>query len=157
MNKTPSLKLKLLPHYGDLPLPKYETEDAAGMDLCAAIDDDIILYPGDNIAIPSGLMMEIPKGYEGQIRPRSSLAKKYAITVTNTPGTIDADYRGEVMILLSHLGHIPLIIERGDRIAQLVIAPITQMQVEVADKLSETTRGEGGFGSTGRKIDKPTK
>ena len=149
MMKTPSLKLKLLPNYDKLPLPKYETDDAAGMDLRAAIDDDIILNPGDNIAIHSGLMMEIPKGYEGQIRPRSGFAYKYAITVTNTPGTIDADYRGEVMILLSHLGKTPLTIKRGDRIAQLVIAPITQMQVKVAEELSETTRGAGGRGSTG--------
>ena len=143
------LKIHPLPHYQGLELPAYQSAAAAGLDLRAAISEDIILNPGARIAIPSGLMMAIPKGYEGQIRPRSGLAHKHGITVANAPGTIDADYRGEVMILLIHLGDAPFTIQRGDRIAQLVIAPINQMQIEITHELDDTTRGAGGFGSTG--------
>ena len=143
------LKIHPLPHYQGLELPAYQSAAAAGLDLRAAISEDIILNPGARMAIPSGLMLAIPKGYEGQIRPRSGLAHKHGITLANAPGTIDADYRGEVMILLIHLGEVPFTIQRGDRIAQLVIAPISQMQVEITHEFDDTTRGSGGFGSTG--------
>ena len=146
------LKIHPLPHYQGLELPAYQSAAAAGLDLRAAISADITLNPAARMAIPSGLMLAIPKGYEGQIRPRSGLAHKHGITLANAPGTIDADYRGEVMILLIHLGGVgdaPFTIQRGDRIAQLVIAPISQMQVEITHEFDDTTRGAGGFGSTG--------
>ena len=146
------LKILPLPHYEGLDLPAYQSAAAAGLDLRAAITEDIIVKPAARMAIPSGLVMAIPQGYEGQIRPRSGLAHKHGITLANAPGTIDADYRGEVMVLLIHLGGVgdaPFTITRGARIAQLVIAPITQMPIEIADELDDTTRGQGGFGSTG--------
>lgn len=143
------LKILPLPHYQGLELPAYQSAAAAGLDLRAAIDDDITLNPAARMAIPSGLMMAIPQGYEGQIRPRSGLAHKHGISIANAPGTIDADYRGEVMVLLIHLGDTPFTITRGARIAQLVIAPISQMPVEITHELDDTPRGGGGFGSTG--------
>ena len=146
------LKIHPLPHYQGLERPAYQSAAAAGLDLRAAISEDIILNPAARMAIPSGLMLAIPKGYEGQIRPRSGLAHKHGITLANAPGTIDADYRGEVMILLIHLGGVgdaPFTIQRGARIAQLVIAPMTQMPVEITHEFDDTTRGQGGFGSTG--------
>ncbi|MEM9332722.1 MAG: dUTP diphosphatase [Pseudomonadota bacterium] len=146
-----TLKIVRLPHSEGLELPAYETEDAAGMDLRAAVpqDDPVHLAPGARILVPTGLIMEIPKGYEGQIRPRSGLAFKNGITCLNTPGTIDADYRGEVMVLLIHLGDTPFLIERGMRIAQMVIAPVSQVIIEEVSLANETERGSGGFGSTG--------
>ena len=143
------LKIHPLPHYQGLERPAYQSAAAAGLDLRAAISADIILNPAARIAVPSGLKLAIPEGYEGQIRPRSGLAHKHGITIANAPGTIDADYRGEVMILLIHLGDAPFTIQRGARIAQLVIAPITQMPVEITHEFDDTTRGQGGFGSTG--------
>jgi len=119
------------------------------MDLLAAIDADITIAPGERLAIATGLTMAIPEGYEGQVRPRSGLARHHGITIANAPGTIDADYRGEVMVLLIHLGNEPVIIQRGMRIAQLVIAPVVQAVIELADTLDDTNRGAGGFGSTG--------
>lgn len=145
------LKIVRLPHSEGLDLPSYETADAAGMDLRAAVSegDPIKLKPGKRILVPTGLIMEIPSGFEGQIRPRSGLAFKNGITCLNTPGTIDADYRGEVMVLLINLGEKNFIIERGMRIAQMVVAPVHQVNILEADLANETERGSGGFGSTG--------
>ena len=148
MNK-PTLLIKRLEHAMDLPLPSYETEGSAGLDLRAAVDDDIVLGTLERAAIPTGLSIAIPNGYEGQVRPRSGLAFRHGLSVTNAPGTIDADYRGELKILLINLGHEPVTITRGMRCAQLVIAPVSQVQVVQASSLDETKRGAGGFGSTG--------
>ncbi len=147
----PTLKLVRLPHGEDLPLPAYETAGAAGMDLRAAVADDqpITLAPGQRALVPTGFVMEIPEGFEAQIRPRSGLAFKNGITCLNTPGTIDSDYRGEVKVLLINLGDQPFEITRGMRIAQTIIAPVTQVWVQEATEASTTNRGAGGFGSTG--------
>jgi dUTP pyrophosphatase len=134
----------------DAIVPRYQTADAAGMDLHAALDQPMQVAPGAVVAVPTGLAMAIPRGYEGQVRPRSGLARKHAVTVANAPGTIDSDYRGECMVLLINLGREPFTIEHGDRVAQLVIAPVSQAEVEVVEELSATERGAGGFGSTGR-------
>lgn len=140
-----------LPHSDRLELPAYETADAAGMDLRAAVADNepVTLAPGARALIPTGFIMEIPSGFEGQIRPRSGLALKHGITCLNTPGTIDADYRGEIMVLLINHGEMPFVIERSMRIAQIVFAPVTQVDVVEATLASDTVRGAGGFGSTG--------
>jgi dUTP pyrophosphatase len=134
----------------DAVVPRYQTVDAAGMDLHAALDEPMVVPPGDVVAVPTGLAMAIPRGFEGQVRPRSGLARKHGITVANAPGTLDADYRSEVMVLLINLGRERYTIEPGDRIAQLVIAPVVQAQLDVVEELSATERGSGGFGSTGR-------
>ncbi len=141
-----------LDHGQDLPLPSYHSEHAAGLDLVAAIgfEAPVTLQPGSRTLIPTGLRLELPEGYEAQVRPRSGLALKNGITVLNSPGTIDADYRGEVGVILANLGGAPFEIRRGDRIAQLVVAPIVQAQLIEVDDLSDTDRGEGGFGSTGK-------
>ena len=146
-----TLKIIRLPHGEGLELPSYETQDAAGMDLRAAVPENepLILKVGKRLLIPTGLVMEIPKGHEGQIRPRSGLAFKNGITCLNTPGTIDADYRGEVMVLLINHGEKTFKIERGMRIAQMVIAPVIQVKITEGSLASETDRGSGGFGSTG--------
>src|SRR5690606_23304400 len=128
----------------------YQTADAAGMDLHAAIDAPMTLAPGVVIAVPTGLAMAIPRGYEGQVRPRSGLARKHAVTVANAPGTVDSDYSGEIMILLINLGRDPYTIEPNDRGAQLVIAPVVQAELVEVAELPRTERGTGGFGSTGR-------
>ena len=138
-----------LPHNADLLLPAYETAQSAGMDLAAAIDAPMTLAPGKRAMVPTGLAIALPAGYEAQVRPRSGLAAKNGVTVLNTPGTIDADYRGEVKVILVNLGEDPFEIERGMRIAQMVIAPVTQASFTEVDSLSETERGSGGFGSTG--------
>lgn len=130
--------------------PKPATQDAAGMDLKAAIDEDIILEPGAIKLIPAGFAMALPQNFEAQIRPRSGLALRHGITVLNSPGTIDADYRGEVGVILINHGKDAFTIQRGERIAQMVIAPTTNAQLEIVQELEETTRGSGGFGSTGR-------
>ena len=147
----PTLGLVCLPHAEGLDLPAYETAGAAGMDLRAAVPEDrpLMLMPGKRALVPTGFIFEIPQGYEAQIRPRSGLAFKHGITCLNTPGTIDSDYRGEVKVLLINHGDEEFLIERGMRIAQVVIAPVTQMRVAEVDAASETTRGAGGFGSTG--------
>ena len=142
------LRVTLLPHA--VGAPTYQTEEAAGLDLCAAVDEPVTLPPGRVVAIPTGLQIEIPSGYEGQVRARSGLAMRHAIGVPNAPGTIDADYRGEVRVLLVNWGTEPYVVRRGDRVAQLVIAPVARAVVEVAEALSETSRGAGGFGHTGR-------
>ena len=130
--------------------PEYQSEHAAGMDLVAAIDREVEIAPGEVVAVPTGLRLEIPVGYEGQVRPRSGLAAKHAIGVPNAPGTIDADYRGEVKVLLVNLGRSPYRVQRGDRIGQLVIAPVVRAAIEVVASLTTTARGDGGFGHTGR-------
>ncbi len=145
------VEFKTLPHFDGLALPAYETVLAAGADLRAAVaaDAPMTLAPGARALVPTGLSMALPAGYEAQIRPRSGLAYKHGITCLNTPGTIDADYRGEVKVLLINHGDSEFIINRGERIAQMVIAPITQPVFKSVETLSETARGEGGFGSTG--------
>jgi dUTP pyrophosphatase len=147
----PILSLIRLPHGAGLELPAYETKGAAGMDLRAAVDEDVplTLQPGSRVLVPTGLIFEIPEGYEGQIRPRSGLAFKNGLTCLNTPGTVDSDYRGEVKVLMINLGEEPFQITRGMRIAQMVIAPVVQVRVTEITEGSETTRGAGGFGSTG--------
>jgi len=146
-----TLSIIRMPNAEGLELPSYETQDAAGMDLRAAVPENepLILKIGKRILVPTGLIMEIPKGHEGQIRPRSGLAYKNGITCINTPGTIDADYRGEVMVLLINHGEKTFKIERGMRIAQMVIAPVMQVEIAEGSLASETNRGSGGFGSTG--------
>ena len=146
-----TLNIVRLPHAEGLEFPSYETQDAAGMDLRAAVPENepLILKTGKRLLVPTGLVMEIPKGHEGQIRPRSGLAFKNGITCLNTPGTIDADYRGEVMVLLINHGEKTFKIERGMRIAQMVIAPVMQVEITEGSLASETDRGTGGFGSTG--------
>jgi len=145
----PVLRVTRLEHGADLPLPRYETEHSAGLDLRAALEEDLTVAPGERVVIPTGLRIEIPPGYEGQVRPRSGLAMKYGLTVLNAPGTIDADYRGEVKVLLVNVGQNAHVLERGERVAQLVVAPVTRVVLEEVEELSETERGEGGFGSTG--------
>ncbi len=149
----PALTLIRLPHARDLDLPTYETAGAAGMDLRAAVpgDQPMTVRPGGRVLVPTGFIFEIPAGYEGQVRPRSGLAFKHGITCLNTPGTIDSDYRGEVKVLLANLGEQDFIVERGMRIAQMVIAPVTQVAIREADGATTTARGAGGFGSTGSK------
>ncbi len=147
--KPPTVRVKTLPHFDGLALPSYETAQSAGMDLRAAIDDDIVLDPMARTLVPTGFAMALPAGYEAQIRPRSGLAIKHGISVLNSPGTIDADYRGEVKIILANLSDTPFTISRGMRIAQMVIAPVTQIGWQDVDMLDETARGAGGFGSTG--------
>lgn len=143
------IKIKRLPHGADLPLPSYASHDAAGMDLCAAVDKSITLKPGERALVPTGIAIALPPRTEAQVRPRSGLAVKHGITVLNTPGTIDADYRGEVQVILINLGSEPFQITRGSRIAQMVIAPVVQATLVEVGELDHTPRGEGGFGSTG--------
>jgi dUTP pyrophosphatase len=140
-----------LPHFQGLALPAYETADAAGMDLRAAVADSepVTLAPGHRAMVPTGLTIALPSGYEAQVRPRSGLAAKHGITCLNSPGTIDADYRGEVKVILINLGQEPFVIKRGERIAQMIIAPVTRAELKVVAELDVTKRGRGGFGSTG--------
>ncbi len=152
MSKAVIVEVCPLEHFGDLSLPAYETALAAGMDLRAAVPDGepLTLAPGARAMVPTGLSIALPAGYEAQIRPRSGLAAKHGLTCLNTPGTIDADYRGEVKVILINLGDEAFVIKRGERIAQMVVAPVTQAEMKVVTALSETARGAGGFGSTGR-------
>lgn len=144
-----TLRILRLPHAEGLALPAYETAGAAGMDLRAAVIDDLVLEPGRRAAVPTGLVLEIPDGFEGQVRPRSGLAINHGVTCLNSPGTIDSDYRGEAKVILANLGDEPFTVSRGMRIAQLVIAPVTRIQVAEITDLTPTVRGSGGFGSTG--------
>jgi dUTP pyrophosphatase len=146
------VEIHQLPHGYDLLLPAYQTADAAGLDLLAAVPASapLMLLPGRYEMVPTGLTIALPPGYEAQIRPRSGLAAKHGVTVLNSPGTIDADYRGEINVLLINHGQAPFQIRRGERIAQMVIAPVTRAELVPVDVLSETARGSGGFGSTGR-------
>ena len=147
----PTIAVTRLPHAEGLPLPAYETHGAAGMDLRAAVAEDapITLRPGGRTMAPTGLCIALPEGFEAQVRPRSGLAAKAGVTCLNTPGTIDSDYRGEVKVILINLGPEDFVIRRGDRIAQMVIAPVVQAQWVEVESLDETVRGAGGFGSTG--------
>lgn len=142
--------LMRLPHAHDLPLPAYQSEDAAGLDLVAAVEEPLILLPLGRALVPTGLVMALPSGYEAQVRPRSGLAAKHGITVLNSPGTVDADYRGEVKVILINLSDAPFTINRGERIAQMVIAPVSRAHLVETEVLDATSRGAGGFGSTGR-------
>jgi dUTP pyrophosphatase len=146
MNK---VLMKKLEHAKDLPLPNYESASAAGMDIRAAVASPVILKPGNRTLIPTGLQMALPAGFEAQIRPRSGLAIRNGITMLNAPGTIDADYRGEIKVIAINHGEEEFVINHGDRIAQMVIAPVTQFPVVEVTDLSKTQRGSGGFGSTG--------
>jgi dUTP pyrophosphatase len=146
------VEVRRLPHAEGLALPAYQTEHAAGLDLVAAVGEQapLTLAPGERVLVPTGLAIALPPGFEGQVRPRSGLALKHGITVLNAPGTIDADYRGEVSVLLINHGSEPFVIRRGERIAQLVIASVRRAELSVTVALSETSRGAGGYGSTGR-------
>lgn len=141
--------IKRLPHGRGLALPAYETPLAAGLDLPAALDEPLSVAPRQIVMVPTGLALAIPPGFEGQVRPRSGLAIKKGLTVVNAPGTIDADYRGEVKVGLINLGSEPVLIQRGDRVAQLIVAPVVQAELEEVDQLPDTSRGADGFGSTG--------
>lgn len=143
------VKLKILPHGNGLPLPAYATADAAGADLAAALEAPLTLAPGERKDVPTGIALALPAGWEGQVRPRSGLALRHGITILNSPGTIDADYRGEIRVILANLGSEPVTIARGERIAQLVIAPVSRAEWQVVSELPATARGAGGFGSTG--------
>ena len=146
-----SVSVKRLAHNSDIPLPAYESTSAAGMDLPAALDSDLVLKPGARALIPTGLAIALPEGYEAQIRPRSGLAARFGVTVLNTPGTVDADYRGELKVILNNFGKDCFTVERGMRIAQMVIVPVIQAELKETDILPNTERGESGFGSTGIK------
>ena len=145
----PKLLIRRLENNLDLPLPEYETTSAAGLDLPAAVSHDLRLDPREHALVPTGLAVALPAGFEAQIRPRSGLAAKNGITVLNSPGTIDADYRGEINVILINLGQEPFTISRGMRVAQMIIAPVTQIDILEVEKLDQTARGTGGFGSTG--------
>lgn len=138
-----------LPHGDGLPLPAYMSDHAAGADLCAALADTLTLLPGARALVPTGFAIALPHGYEAQVRPRSGLAIREGVTCLNAPGTIDADYRGEICVVLVNLGNEPVVLRRGDRIAQLIVAPVSRARFEVVDELPASARGDGGFGSTG--------
>ena len=152
MSVTIKVDIRQLPHGEGLALPAYQSAHAAGLDLLAAVPEGtpLILSPGQRALVPTGLTIALPSGYEAQVRPRSGLASKHGVTVLNTPGTVDADYRGEIGVLLINHGDAPFSIRRGERIAQLVIAPVARVELGPATELSATDRGSGGFGSTGR-------
>ncbi|MCS7272719.1 MAG: dUTP diphosphatase [Fimbriimonadales bacterium] len=138
------------PDATDLPLPHYQTEGAAGVDLYAAVKEPVILQPGERALVPTGIRIALPPGYEAQVRPRSGLAIRHGIGLLNAPGTIDSDYRGEIQVILINWGQEPFVIRRGERIAQLVVAPVARVEWELVPELPPTARGEGGFGHTGR-------
>lgn len=143
------VSLEILEHASDLPLPSQATSGSSGVDLRAAVDDDTLIPPGASRLVPTGIRVSIPAGYEWQVRPRSGNALRHGVTVLNTPGTVDSDYRGEVMVILANLGREPFTVRRGDRIAQAVLAPVVRPRFRVVDALPETERGEGGFGHSG--------
>lgn len=149
MSKPITISVTRMPHAAELALPSYATEHSAGMDLLAAVNEAVTLAPGARMLVPTGLAIALPDGYEAQIRPRSGLALKHGITLVNTPGTIDADYRGEVGVIIINHGDAPFVIERGMRIAQMVIAPYTRAAFSEVIELPTSARGAGGFGSTG--------
>jgi dUTP pyrophosphatase len=146
-----TVRLRRLPHGEGLPLPAYQSQHAAGLDIVAGVPDGepVELLPGARALIPTGFALELPQGYEAQMRPRSGLALKHGVTLLNSPGTIDCDYRGEVMVIVVNHGSETVVVRRGDRIAQLVIAPVSHVEIAVADELEATARGARGFGSTG--------
>ena len=141
-----------LPHGAQMDLPSYATEQAAGLDLMAALAEPVTLAPGQRAMIPTGIAIALPVGFEAQVRPRSGLAAKHGVTILNSPGTIDADYRGEVGVILVNLGDAPFTVKRGERIAQIIVAPVAQASWREVTALSATARGAGGFGSTGTKV-----
>lgn len=143
------VRVSRLPHAEGVPLPAAASEGSAGLDLRAAVTEELTLEPGERLLVPTGLVLELPPGWEGQVRPRSGLAVRHGIGLLNSPGTIDSDYRGEVQVLMVNLGTEPFVVRRGDRIAQLVVAPVAAVEVREAGSLSPTDRGDGGFGSTG--------
>jgi dUTP pyrophosphatase len=147
--KSVDLKMIRLPHGAGLPLPEYQSAQAAGLDLLAAVTDDVTIDPGQRQPIPTGIAIALPLGTEAQVRPRSGLAARHGVTVLNTPGTIDADYRGEILVILINLGSESFTVRRGMRIAQLVIAPVLRARIAEGGELAKTSRGRGGFGSTG--------
>jgi dUTP pyrophosphatase len=146
-----TVRVLRLPHGAGLPLPSYQSKHAAGLDLVAAVPREapVKLPPGARALVPTGFALELPQGYEAQVRPRSGLALKAGVTLLNSPGTIDADYRGEVMVIMINHGVEPFLVQRGDRIAQLVVAPVSHVEIVAVEALAETERGQGGFGSTG--------
>ncbi len=146
---TVTVAVEVLPNGEGLPLPTYATAGAAGADLCAAVEGELVIPPGGRVAVPTGLRVAVPAGFELQVRPRSGLALSWGVTVANAPGTVDSDYRGEVKVVLVNLGEKPYTVRRGDRIAQLVLAPVCRAQFQSVPALPPTPRGEGGFGSTG--------
>ncbi len=150
MTQTVTVPVRLLPHAADLGLPAYATAEAAGLDLRAAIDQPIHLPPGARAPVPTGIALALEPGWEAQVRPRSGLALNHGVTVLNSPGTVDSDYRGEVTVIVINHGHVPVEIVRGMRVAQLVVAPVARVAWAPAEALAETGRGTGGFGSTGR-------
>lgn len=144
-----TVRFRRLAHGRGLPLPAPASPGSSGVDLRAALDEDVVLRPGERILVPTGLVLEVPPGFEGQVRPRSGLALEHGVTVANAPGTVDSDYRGEVKVILVHLGDAPITLSPGDRIAQLVVARTEAVEWEEADDLADSGRGSGGFGSTG--------
>jgi dUTP pyrophosphatase len=146
-----TLRVKRLPHGEGLPLPSYQSKEAAGLDVVAGVPEGaaIAIPPGARALIPTGFALELPRGFEAQVRPRSGLALKHGVTLLNSPGTIDSDYRGELMVILINHGDEPFLVRRGERIAQLVIAPVSHAEIVAAEELAATVRGPGGFGSTG--------
>ncbi|MGJ4969079.1 MULTISPECIES: dUTP diphosphatase [unclassified Bradyrhizobium] len=152
MTQTIAIDVQILPHGEGLPLPAYQTAHAAGLDLLAAVPPDapLVLASGGHAMVPTGLSIALPDGYEAQVRPRSGLAARHGVTVLNSPGTVDADYRGEICVLLINHGKEPFTIRRGERIAQMVIAAVARAELSLATTLTTTARGSGGFGSTGR-------
>jgi dUTP pyrophosphatase len=143
------VSIKLFSNGQTLSLPEYMTELSAGMDLKACIDEEVCIEPGQYMKIPTGIAIALPEGFEAQIRPRSGLAARYGVTLVNSPGTIDADYRGEIAVILINLGSEPFMVHHGDRIAQMVVAPVVRVEWELQEELDQTRRGEGGFGHTG--------
>jgi dUTP pyrophosphatase len=152
VSATVKVEIRQLPHAEGLPLPAYQSADAAGLDLLAAVPENspLVLAPGKHALVPTGLTIALPSGSEAQLRPRSGLAARHGVTVLNSPGTVDADYRGEISVILINHGEAPFTIRRGERIAQMVIAQVVRVELVVAAALSTTDRGSGGFGSTGR-------
>lgn len=143
------VEVKRLPHGAGLPLPEYATADSAGLDLLAAVEGDLTLQPGKRALVPTGLAIALPQGYEAQVRPRSGLALRNGVTVLNSPGTVDADYRGEVCVILANLGDEVFVVTRGMRIAQMIVAPVSRLRWNEVSDLPDSGRGAGGFGSTG--------
>ena len=148
---SPMLKVKVKRQFSEVPLPQYMTQHAAGMDVYASPETPLTIKPGERKLVPTGLFLEIPEGYEAQIRPRSGLALKFGISLVNSPGTIDADYRGEVGIIMINHGDEPFVVNKGDRVAQMVIAPVTMIEWDEVAEVADTVRGSGGFGHTGHK------
>ncbi|MCD6452187.1 MAG: dUTP diphosphatase [Acidobacteria bacterium] len=145
------LMIKRSPGSEDIPLPSYATPESAGLDIRAAVKDEVVIPPGGRAYIPTGFSLAIPPGYQGEVRPRSGLAREFGVGLLNSPGTIDSDYRGELGVILVNLGEKPFTVHRGDRIAQLVIVPVAKARLSLVDELPPSKRGEGGFGHTGRK------